>query len=732
MANTAPTLDLNGAESGVNATAYYAAGYAPTVIVPAALLTDPDSADFGGGSLTIQPLSGQTSDQYGIFNQGNGLGQIGVSGNAVSYGGVQIGTFSGGTGPSQFTVTFNTSATPVAVQALLHAITFFNPNAAPATVTRISQWTLTDGDGGTSNAANINLTLDHAAVVDLNSGTAGTGDSLFFTEGQASIPIGTAITITDSDGGDSVHGARITITDAAAGDALLATLPLPPGITVDPASTATTIILTGTASAANYATALALIGFTNSGDNPTEFDTHLTRTVTVTVNDGHVDGPLATATIQISADDDPSANVVPVSVSGTEDTALVFAGATKISVHNDDPGAVSMTLDVSHGTLTLSGVTGLTVTGNGTANVTLAGSLTDVNAALDGLTYLGDPNYHGTDDLYVHHQSGVTADTDVIPITLAADGHVDGRAGDDILTGTGGADMILVSQGGADHVTAGNGNDFIFYGDAFDGNDTNDGGAGTDTVGLLGNYDLTFGADSMVGIERLALYAGNYNDPAGGLVNYRITTIDATVEGTDLLAVNARSLRAGETLTFIGVAETTGSFHVEGGAGDDIIAGGAGNDMLIGGAGNDALYGQGGRDILNGGLGADQLRGGAGIDQFFYASAADSTSFNYDTIAVFDAREDKIDLAQTVNGWSGTITHGALSTGSFDVDMASAVDATLQAHSAVLFTADSGTLAGTTFAIVDADGDGAYTAGNDYVFAMSGLFIAPTGYDIFV
>jgi hypothetical protein len=68
-------------------------------------LSDPDSANFDGGTLLVtrltsfQPLVGQinppddlTQDQFGIRNQGAGAGQIGVSGSDVTFGGVIIGT----------------------------------------------------------------------------------------------------------------------------------------------------------------------------------------------------------------------------------------------------------------------------------------------------------------------------------------------------------------------------------------------------------------------------------------------------------------------------------------------------------------------------------------------------------------------------------------------------------------------------------------------------------------
>ncbi len=83
------------------------------------------------------------------MNVGTGAGQIGVSGNTVSFGGVAIGSF---TASRSLTVNFNSAATQTAVQALLRRITFSTISDTPSTLDRTVRFTLTDGDGGTSNA----------------------------------------------------------------------------------------------------------------------------------------------------------------------------------------------------------------------------------------------------------------------------------------------------------------------------------------------------------------------------------------------------------------------------------------------------------------------------------------------------------------------------------------------------------------------------------------------------
>ena len=58
-----------------------------------------------------------------------------------------------------------------------------------------------------------------------------------------------------------------------------------------------------------------------------------------------------------------------------------------------DGGNETVTLGVLHGTLKLTPTSGLTVTGNDTSSVTVTGSVANINAALNGMTYKGTQDY---------------------------------------------------------------------------------------------------------------------------------------------------------------------------------------------------------------------------------------------------------------------------------------------------------------------------------------------------
>jgi hypothetical protein len=66
------------------------------------------------------------------------------------------------------------------------------------------------------------------------------------------------------------------------------------------------------------------------------------------------------------------------------------------------------------------------------------------------------------------------------------------------------------------------------------------------------------------------------------------------------------------------------------------------------------------------------------------------------------------------------VTHGSLSTATFDADLSAALGTSaLAAGHAVFFTSDQGELSGQTFLVVDANGQAGYQAGEDYVIHMA-------------
>src|SRR5439155_13673519 len=107
--------------------------------------TDPD---FTGGTLTVSGLLAE--DIVVIGNMGTAAGQIGFNTNtgAVSFGGVTIGTATGGTGAT-LTVTFNASATSASIDALIQDLSYQNTSDAP-TASRTLFVEVTDAAGAST------------------------------------------------------------------------------------------------------------------------------------------------------------------------------------------------------------------------------------------------------------------------------------------------------------------------------------------------------------------------------------------------------------------------------------------------------------------------------------------------------------------------------------------------------------------------------------------------------
>ena len=118
-----------------------------------ATVTDTDSDDFNKGSLTVSIVSNLSAneDVLSIRNQGTEAGQIGVTSNTITYGGLPIGSFTGGVNGADLFISFNDKANPEVAQALIRNIQYHNSNNAnPNSKSRSIGFKLSDGYGGVS------------------------------------------------------------------------------------------------------------------------------------------------------------------------------------------------------------------------------------------------------------------------------------------------------------------------------------------------------------------------------------------------------------------------------------------------------------------------------------------------------------------------------------------------------------------------------------------------------
>ncbi len=131
---------------------------------------------------------------------------------------------------------------------------------------------------------------------------------------------------------------------------------------------------------------------------------------------------------------DAPINTVPVTQSTNEDTARVFSvgNGNLISISDVDAGTASLqiTLTGTNGAISLSGTGGLAFTvGDGTSDstMTFTGTLTSINAALAGLSFLSTANYFGPASLQINTNDqgntgagGAMSDSDTIGINVAS------------------------------------------------------------------------------------------------------------------------------------------------------------------------------------------------------------------------------------------------------------------------------------------------------------------------
>ena len=289
--NDAPTL------TSTAGTASFTEGGTPIVVDEAIALSDLDSSTIASAMVTITNfVEGQDVLNF------TPIGGIGASFNAQSG-----------------ALTLSGVASIADYQAALRQVTYSNTSTNPTLSDRIIAFTANDGEL-TSIAATRRVTiqaLNNAPVVTPTSGT------LTYVEDAPAIAIAANLSLTDADSAN-LNRATVTITNFAAEDVLEFTNQN--GITGSFSNGVLT--LTGTATVANYQTALQSITYRNSSDTPTA----TARSLQIVVNDGTRDSDAVTRTIQVTP---------------TNDAPIVTPTAGTALYSNSGPVAIDSTLQVN-------------------------------------------------------------------------------------------------------------------------------------------------------------------------------------------------------------------------------------------------------------------------------------------------------------------------------------------------------------------------------------------------
>ncbi|MCC6919352.1 MAG: calcium-binding protein [Alphaproteobacteria bacterium] len=260
-----------------------------------------------------------------------------------------------------------------------------------------------------------------------------------------------------------------------------------------------------------------------------------------------------------------------------------------------------------------------------------------------------------------------TANNDLIHV--AGDGFVPPNVTyGDIPLATNGDDTIT-PLAGDDIVHAGGGDDLIDFGADLTTADVIDGGAGTDTLALNGDYSLGvgFGPAALTGIEHIRVAAG---------FRYDLIFDENSIAFGESLYINGAALGVADTLYIDARNDTDGAVFARGGAGIDYLHGGSGlSNELFGGAGDDFIDATAGYNRIDGGDGNDQIviYNGDGASHIRAGNGNDQLDLQ-GTMLIMDAGagDDTVNIRRGIIagaflGGAGsdslTITNGAIVTG---------------------------------------------------------------------
>ncbi|MDH4052022.1 MAG: DNRLRE domain-containing protein, partial [Rubrivivax sp.] len=233
-----------------------------------------------------------------------------------------------------------------------------------------------------------------------------TGSPLAYTENGAAAPIDPGLTVADADD-TQLSGATVGIvSNYVAGQDLLAfTDQL--GISGSWDAGTGVLTLSGTASVADYQTALRSVSYANSSDNPSA----LSRTVKFVVDDGMDPSLPATTAVNVTAvNDAPLASNLNAAEAYTEDTPLALKPIVVTDVDSADVSA-TLTLSAPAAGALSTGTSG-SVTASydaGTGVWSASGALADVNALLASLTFTPSADYAGNFSIATQISDGAAA-----------------------------------------------------------------------------------------------------------------------------------------------------------------------------------------------------------------------------------------------------------------------------------------------------------------------------------
>jgi hypothetical protein len=392
--NDSPVISLSPGTTGAQE------GGPPVTIDAAMTVVDPDTPILSGGRFSVTVLSGASNSD---FLNIAASGPITRSGNQLYYLGVQFGVATG-LGGADVTVTLNGNASTAAVQALARSMTYQRDDKGKPPASVSITFRVSDGVGGVSNLAtkivSLGSTNDAPEVV---IGPVSATEDVLFT-------IGASVAITDFDADTGTLLMTVTVNSGT----LTAT--------GDSDANPRRVVIAGTLSVLKT----RLSAMTYQGD----LNFNGNDTLTVTLNDqgntgsGGAQSDSDSRVFSVAAVND-TPTVTVTDFSATEDTSLNIRPNIVISDADASTSSLRITMTVASGTLTPSGGGLIVVSGSGTSNLVVTGSLAQFAAAT--ITYAPALNVNGSVALNVTVNDqgaigtgGAKSDSDAGTISISA------------------------------------------------------------------------------------------------------------------------------------------------------------------------------------------------------------------------------------------------------------------------------------------------------------------------
>ncbi len=687
--------------SGAGATLAYTENASATAIDSSLTLSDVDSNNLTGATVTISGNFQSGGEDVLAFTAANGSGITGSFNNSTG-----VLTLSGTTTKALYEQTFE-------------SVTYQNTSDNPSTSARTITWQVNDGSSANNLSSAVTSTVTVAAVNDAPV-VSGAGATLAYTENASATVIDSSLTLSDVDS-NNLTGATVTISgnfQSGGEDVLAFTAANGSGITGSFNNSTGVLTLSGTTTKALYEQTLESVTYQNTSDNPSTS----ARTITWQVNDGSSANNLssaATSTVTVAA-----VNDAPAAAADTvkSNTSLLFTIPKEALFLNDS--------DAEASSLSIAAVNNLGGS-NGTA------------ALVDGdVTFTAASGASSGQFTYTVSDGTATSSAATVSLTIGSGATISGGSANEILIGGGTTQTTIDFASGSGTPLTYTEDGMTFKSDYNNGNSGHihfsSGGLQNHSGCCSEPYKFTLADDAAFDLVSFQITASSGNSIFTGLNSSDQTTgtqsLTSSSAGTitlpsgftDITTVNWAQSSSNLTIDNL-IFEQLDSVTITGGSGEDYIVGGGKADNLTGDAGNDVIVGGGGSDTLTGGSGADILGYEATSDGGAVSSnqTASNASITGDSISSFVTGTDKIHF---VSSGFGNISTGTLTSGTNFSIIDAAYDGT-NAGTNSEFTASDPTFIFDSTDTLYYDSNGS-SAGYTVVATMTGTNIAAANIEI--